>query len=85
MLSWDSVSRSSYYEVSISRDSNFQNVLGDYTGLRVDRLSIGVGDLEPSTIYYYRVRSVNGGSASGYSIGFVKTLLLSTPDGSYYN
>ena len=47
VLSWDSVSRSSYYEVDISTDANFENALSDYSGLRIDELSINVGGLEP--------------------------------------
>ena len=45
MLSWGSVSRSSYYEVDISEDANFSSFVGDYGGLRVDGLSIDVGGL----------------------------------------
>ena len=33
VLSWDSVSRSSYYEVDVSEDANFSSFIGDYGGL----------------------------------------------------
>ena len=81
VLSWISVSRSSYYELDVSEDANFSSFIGDYGGLRVDGLSISVGGLKSGIRYYYRVRSINGGSPSGYGIGFVETLSLETPTG----
>ena len=81
VLQWDSVSRSSYYELDVSEDSNFSDILPDYDGLRVDSLSIDIGDLYPSTVYYYRIQSINGGNApSVYYIDSVSTLLFIPED-----
>ena len=79
VLSWDVVSRSSYYEVDISENAYFGSILSDYSGLRIDELSINVGGLESGISYYYRVRSFNGGSFSRYKFGFVRTLSLGSP------
>ena len=79
VLSWDDVFRSSYYEVDISENAYFESVFSDYSRLRIDELSIDVGGLEPGIRYYYRVRSLNGGSFSGYETGSVQTLSLGFP------
>ena len=78
-INWMHVDRSAYYEVDISEDDNYANKLSDYNSIKVYDTSLSVAGLSKGVTYYYRVRSVNGGSLSGYAEGNVTTLSLESP------
>ena len=78
-LTWSIVERASYYQLDVSKNPDFSILLGDYSKLQIYDNSIVIGNLEPGTNYYYRLRSGNGSSLSNYTVGFVKTFYLDTP------
>ena len=55
--------------------------MSDYNRIRSRwHTSLNIAGLSKGVTYYYRVRSVNGGSLSGYAEGNVTTLLLGSPE-----
>ncbi len=65
---WAATSGALNYLLDVSTDPAFGSFLGSYNALNVgNTTTYNITGLVASTIYYYRVRAVNGCSASGYS------------------
>ena len=75
---WDSVAGATSYNIDVSTDTNFTNLVSGYNNLDVGNVtSYAVSGLSTSTTYYYRVRAVNG---SG--VGFSSDKITVTTTGS---
>jgi phosphodiesterase/alkaline phosphatase D-like protein len=62
-LTWNAADRATSYEVQVSLDQNFVN--GVITRNQVTGTSVELSELQPNTIYYWRVRAGNGAGRSG--------------------
>jgi hypothetical protein len=65
---WDSVPNVSEYEISVSTDSSFTSFVSGLNQKRVENVTtVSIGNLEPDTEYYYRIRSIFPPQESDYS------------------
>ena len=75
-LQWSNVADAVKYIIDVSVDSTFATI--DFTGESGDNARAFSG-LHGSTLYYWRVKSDNGGHQSGYSTVFSFTTTLAAP------
>jgi phosphodiesterase/alkaline phosphatase D-like protein len=64
---WDPVTGATQYHLDVSTDAGFGSFLPGYDSLVVTSTSEAVTGLSSNTTYYYRVRSFDGVTESGYS------------------
>ncbi|MBL7851126.1 MAG: fibronectin type III domain-containing protein [Cyclobacteriaceae bacterium] len=65
---WNAAAGAVSYLLDVATDGSFVNLVAGYGGLSVTGTSQSVTGLNPSTTYYYRLRSINVvGTQSGYS------------------
>ncbi len=79
-VEWSSVTGADFYEVTIASDDLFDNTVSPYNELRENSTGLNVSNLEMSTEYFIRVRTVIDDQRSDYSITQTVTT-LSEPDG----
>lgn len=65
VLIWNNAVGADYYDVQLSDNSYFSDLILDTTGVLTEELT--VNNLEPNTNYYWRVRAVNSAGASNWS------------------
>ncbi|MEM9326578.1 MAG: fibronectin type III domain-containing protein [Bacteroidota bacterium] len=70
-IRWNNVNGSTGYRVDVSRNQSFTQLV--LNNASVQGTSRSITNLSPGTTYYYRVRAVNQGGASGYSSNSVAT------------
>lgn len=66
-VDWDFVEGAEAYQVDLARDASFSDFVAPYQESRQSFSEIRIADLEASTTYYFRVRSVFRDSFSQYS------------------
>ncbi|OJJ17843.1 hypothetical protein BKI52_28710 [marine bacterium AO1-C] len=54
---WEKVTGAASYEIDVALDEEFTRFVPNYQDKKVDSLSLAITGLEPSTLYYYRVRA----------------------------
>ena len=64
MANWAVVNCASSYQLDVSTNTSFSSLVSGYNNLSVSGVSITVTGLNPSTNYYYRVRTVSGSAIS---------------------
>lgn len=64
---WTSVSNADSYLLDVAVDENFKSMVPGFNGRELTGTSEAVTGLEPSTMYYYRVRAKGLNSTSSYS------------------
>lgn len=68
MATWPKVPGATSYRLDVSTDPNFTSYVKSYHDLDAGRATFGiVSELQPDTIYYYRVRSFDAAGQSSYS------------------
>ena len=76
---WSSVNGATGYQLDVATDSSFTTYVTGYHNLNVgNTTSRSVTGLNPSTVYYYRVRAYNGIATSGNSKTISVTTLTAT-------
>ena len=65
--SWSLIEDASYYLLDVATDAGFTTLVSGYENVLVEATYSRITNLQPSTTYYYRVRSVVEGSPSAYS------------------
>ncbi|MEM7299086.1 MAG: hypothetical protein AAF391_12575, partial [Bacteroidota bacterium] len=68
VANWDDVPGVASYRLDVSRNSSFTNLIDGYNNLSVSGTSRNVVGLDPSTTYYYRVKSIGEDRSSNYSV-----------------
>ena len=76
-LSWNSSSGATTYQLQISTDSVFSNIVLNNSNLTTTSQSIG--SLSNSTNYFWRVSAINSAGTSSYSNGFKFTTVPPIP------
>jgi len=74
--SWSLIEDASHYLLDVATDAGFTNMVSSYENISVEATYSLIGSLQPSTTYYYRVRSVVEGNPSAYS----NVVLITTDD-----
>jgi N-acetylneuraminic acid mutarotase len=74
-FSFDEAWASSYI-IQLSLEEDFSNVISEFN---TSNKNISIGDLEPATNYYYRIKSVNSIGQSEYTEGYNVLTLPSKP------
>lgn len=64
IANWAVVNCASSYQLDVSTNTSFSSFVSGYNNLSVSGVSITVTGLNPSTNYYYRVRTVSGSAIS---------------------
>ncbi|MBE2280665.1 MAG: hypothetical protein IAE91_09750 [Ignavibacteriaceae bacterium] len=72
-LRWSSSLRASSYQIEISEDL-FVNIIYSNTKIGINSTTETVSNLQPGKTYYWRVRALNSGGSSEYSIARFSTL-----------
>lgn len=77
---WDEAEGARSYRFELAKDQDFENTLSNYDNIEIDdETSLDVDNLEPGTVYYYRLRSQAGFRVSNYSNSInTSTLSIST-------
>lgn len=75
---WEAVTGVDSYLLDVAYDANFENILPNYFEKEIYGTNDIIGNLEPSTTYFYRVRSKKENSFSDYS-GSVSAVTLPLP------
>jgi len=70
---WSPVSGATGYKIDVTAYGDFSNTITEYTNLSVSGTSLNISGLMPGTNYYYRVRALNAGDASGNSTTITAT------------
>jgi hypothetical protein len=76
-LRWAPAQTATSYQVQIARDTTFATTVLDQAG--VTRTSLDVGVLQDSTSYNWRIRAINSGGASPWSVSWSFTTQRSAP------
>lgn len=72
-LSWNAVAGATSYQVQVSTNNTFTNIVQDYT---VNTTSKTISELNSKSIYYWRVRGFNINSNGQFSNAFKFTTML---------
>lgn len=64
MANWEAVEGATGYRIDVSLDADFSTFVSGYENLAVDGTSLLVTGLMSNTVYYYRVRALDGTVAS---------------------
>ncbi len=75
VLSWDAAPRATSYTVYFGTDSNPPSVAGSVTGTSYD----GLGTLDYSTTYYWRIKANNGGGSASSPVWSFSTMAETLP------
>ncbi len=66
-INWNSISGAERYEIDVATDADFNQILAPYDAFRENGSSFKVTSLDPTTLYYARVRSVRGSEITASS------------------
>jgi len=66
-INWSAVAAATSYQLDVSTSSSFNYFVGVYNNYAVNGTSISVTGLNPSTIYFVRVRAINSSNTSANS------------------
>jgi RHS repeat-associated protein len=67
-LNWQAIATATHYLVDVSTKQNFSTYYSSYQDYSVSGTSLTLSYLFAKTSYYYRVRAVNAGGPSAYSV-----------------
>jgi hypothetical protein len=76
-LSWSEANYADHYQVQVSTNSSFTNLV--YNNTDVASNSVAIGPLNSTTTYYWRVRAINSVGAGEYSTYFTFTTTFGKP------
>ncbi len=83
-LDWGDVSLATHYEVEVSLDSNFTQIVRSATDLTDTQWTVAPA-LTPNTTYYWRSRALDSCGQSGYRNASFTTANICTPSYATYN
>ncbi|WP_299462745.1 fibronectin type III domain-containing protein [uncultured Microscilla sp.] len=80
IANWKQMSEASSYQIDVSTDPLFENIMPNYTNLNLSANRLLVNGLNANQKYYYRVRAINSETRSNYSkVIVVNTKMLEAP------
>ncbi len=78
---WQAVPNASDYQIDVATDSNFTNLLTNYSERQVNLTRENIVGLQTNTVYYYRVVATNDQGISDYS----DTISLTTTNNNTFS